>query len=102
VGEIDDRCGPEAEEHRHRGADGDRRRGAEGDAQAVEVGIVVRRLARCGRVVPGGTEVPLPVGSYWFQKGGERHITKCISPNECIFFISQAGRFDYVVSPATK
>jgi hypothetical protein len=45
---------------------------------------------------PGGSDVALPVGSYWFQKGGERHVTKCISPNECIFFINQAGKFDYL------
>jgi len=45
---------------------------------------------------PGAPDVALPVGSYWFQKGGERHVTKCISPNECIFFINQSGKFDYV------
>ena len=45
---------------------------------------------------PGAPDVALPVGSYWFQKGGERHVTKCISPNECIFFINQGGKFDYV------
>ena len=44
---------------------------------------------------PDGTDVPLPVGSYFLQKGGESHVTKCISPNECIFFINQAGKFDY-------
>ncbi len=45
---------------------------------------------------PGAPDVALPVGSYWFQKGGERHVTKCISPNECIFFINQSGKFDYL------
>ena len=45
---------------------------------------------------PGGADIALPVGSYWFQKGGERHVTKCISPNECIFFINQGGKFDYL------
>ncbi|MBL1276276.1 MAG: DUF4437 domain-containing protein [Ectothiorhodospiraceae bacterium] len=45
-------------------------------------------------LIPGGEEVPLPVGSYWSQKGGERHITKCISQNECIFFINQTVKFD--------
>lgn len=45
---------------------------------------------------PGSPDIALPVGSYWFQKGGERHVTKCISPNECIFFINQAGKFDYL------
>jgi len=43
---------------------------------------------------PDGKQVKLPVGSYWSQKGGERHITKCISSNECIFFISQHDKFD--------
>jgi hypothetical protein len=45
---------------------------------------------------PGAPDVALPVGSYWFQKGGERHVTKCISANECIFFINQSGKFDYL------
>jgi hypothetical protein len=57
-------------------------------------GVVISGVAVNG--VPGSRDVALPVGSYWFQKGGERHITKCISPNECIFFISQHGKFDYV------
>jgi len=45
---------------------------------------------------PDGEQVKLPVGSYWSQKGGESHITKCISSNECIFFISQFGKFDNI------
>ena len=44
---------------------------------------------------PDGADVPLPVGSYFLQKGGEPHVTKCIAPNECIFFVSQNGKFDY-------
>ena len=61
-------------------------------------GVVISGVAVNG--VPGSADVQLPVGSYWFQKGGERHVTKCISPNECILFISQNGRFDYVVDAA--
>jgi beta-alanine degradation protein BauB len=57
-------------------------------------GVVIEGVAVNGK--PGSTDVPLPVGSYWFQKGGESHITKCISPSECIFFISQNGKFDYL------
>jgi hypothetical protein len=57
-------------------------------------GVVISGVAVNG--LPGSQDVPLPVGSYWFQKGGERHVTKCISPNECIFFISQNEKFDYV------
>ncbi len=45
---------------------------------------------------PKSKDIPLPVGSYWSQNGGEAHITKCISPNECIFFISQTVKFDDV------
>jgi hypothetical protein len=60
-----------------------------GDYCVVVSGVAVNGL-------PGSVDVPLPVGSYWFQKGGEHHVTKCISPNECIFFISQNEKFDYV------
>ena len=61
-------------------------------------GVVISGVAVNG--VPGSKDVPLPVGSYWFQKGGERHVTKCISPNECLFFISQDGKFDYIADSA--
>ena len=60
-------------------------------------GVVISGVAVNGQ--PGSKDVPLPAGSYWFQKGGERHITKCISPNECLFFISQDGKFDYIADP---
>lgn len=46
--------------------------------------------------LPGAADVQLPAGSYWIQKGGEPHVTKCVSANECIFFINQPGKFDYV------
>ncbi len=63
-------------------------------------GVVVSGVAVNG--VPGSVDVQLPAGSYWFQKGGERHITKCVSPNECLFFISQEGKFDYLADAPTK
>lgn len=63
-------------------------------------GVVISGVAVNG--VPGSTDVPLPVGSYWFQKGGEPHVTKCISPNECILFISQPGKFDFLPGAAKK
>lgn len=63
-------------------------------------GVVISGVAVNGK--PGSADVPLPVGSYWLQKGGERHVTKCISPNECIFFISQHAKFDYVLEDASK
>jgi len=57
-------------------------------------GVVISGVGVNGK--PDSADVQLPVGSYWFQKGGEPHVTKCISPNECIFFISQGGKFDYI------
>jgi len=44
---------------------------------------------------PDGPDVSLPAGSYYFQKGGEPHVTKCVSPDGCVFFVSQNGKFDY-------
>jgi hypothetical protein len=46
----------------------------------------------------GRNDVPLPVGSYWFQRGEEPHVTKCVSDADCLFFIVQPDKFDYVPS----
>ena len=46
----------------------------------------------------GKNDVPLPPGSYWFQRGKEKHVTKCVSSTECLFFIYQPGKFDYVLA----
>jgi hypothetical protein len=45
---------------------------------------------------PGNADVPLRVGSYYFQKGRENHVTKCISDTDCLLFIYQPDKFDYV------
>lgn len=44
----------------------------------------------------GATPKALPVGSYWFQRGEEDHVTRCLSKSDCLFFIVQPGKFDYV------
>jgi beta-alanine degradation protein BauB len=41
-------------------------------------------------------ERPLAPGSYWFQRGKANHVTKCLSANECVFFITQPGKFDFI------
>jgi hypothetical protein len=38
---------------------------------------------------------PMAAGSYYFQKGKAKHVTKCLSANECVIFITQPGKFDY-------
>ena len=63
-------------------------------------GVVISGVAVNG--VAGSKDVALPVGSSWFQKGGELHVTKCISPNECILFISQSEKFDYVTDSSQR
>lgn len=41
-------------------------------------------------------DIPLPPGSYWFQKGKANHVTKCLSANECVVFITQPDKFNYI------
>lgn len=45
---------------------------------------------------PGQTDVPLATGSYWFQRGEENHVTKCISKVECVFVTNQSDKFDFI------
>lgn len=48
---------------------------------------------------PAGPDRPLAPGSYWFQKGGEAHVTKCISATECLIFVTQTSAFDFKMVP---
>jgi hypothetical protein len=49
-------------------------------------------------------EHALAAGSYWYQKGREPHVTKCISKDDCLFFVTSKGSFDYLDagSPAAE
>jgi hypothetical protein len=38
----------------------------------------------------------LSAGSYWYQRGGEPHVTSCISPTECVIFVTSHGSFDFI------
>ena len=46
----------------------------------------------------GSKEIRLPVGSYWFQRGEEDHVTKCVSKTECLIFNVQLDKFDFIPS----
>lgn len=59
-------------------------------------GIVIEGVA--ANHPPGGEVVPLPQGSYWFQRGEEEHVTQCLSETGCLLFIVQPGKFDYLIS----
>lgn len=63
-----------------------------GDYHAVVLtGVIVN-------VEPGEKDVPLSAGSYWTQEGGKMHVTKCIGPTECTFFVGQSEKFDFILS----
>ena len=57
-------------------------------------GVVIKGTG--ANQAPGGEIIPLAAGSYWFQKGEEPHVTQCLSKQDCLFFIVQPGKFDYV------
>ena len=42
----------------------------------------------------GEKDLPLPVGSHWYQKGGEPHYTKCLSKQACTIFLVSDENFD--------
>ena len=56
--------------------------------------VVIKGIGVNGPDAAAATE--LQAGSYWFQKGEEPHVTKCVSKEDCLFFIVQPGKFDYV------
>jgi len=64
-----------------------------GDYYAVVISGVVANAATAEE-----PDVQLAPGSYWFQKGKANHITKCLSANECIVFITQPSKFDYIAA----
>jgi beta-alanine degradation protein BauB len=57
-----------------------------------EWGVIISGVAANGG--PSAPDIPLPPGSYFFQKASEPHVTKCLSSNECILFLSQPGKYD--------
>jgi hypothetical protein len=62
-----------------------------GDYYAVVVkGVIANEQSADAR------DRPLGPGSYWFQQGNEDHVTKCLSRVDCVAFISQSGKFDFV------
>ena len=35
-------------------------------------------------------------GSYYFVPGGQKHRTKCVSETDCVFYLHQDAKFDFV------
>jgi beta-alanine degradation protein BauB len=59
-----------------------------------EWGAVIAGVFANGK--PGSQDILLPAGSYFFQKAGEAHVSRCVSENECIIFLSQNGKYDFI------
>ncbi len=58
-------------------------------------GVVIAGVV--GNGAEGAADIALAPGSYWFQKGKEKHVTKCLSATECVFFVTQPGKFDFLM-----
>lgn len=43
----------------------------------------------------GKPDLPLGPGSYWYQRGQEPHVTKCLSKSDCLIFVTSKGPFDF-------
>ena len=46
------------------------------------------------------TEVKLPAGSYYIIPAGLAHVSKCVSDTDCVTFLYQDGKFDFL--PVTQ
>jgi len=44
------------------------------------------------------TEVLLPAGSYYMIPANLPHISKCVSTTECVSFLYQDGKFDFITN----
>lgn len=46
----------------------------------------------------GAAEVPLEAGSFYRQRGKTKHVTKCISKDECTLYVTQTSGFDFLTN----
>ena len=44
----------------------------------------------------GGEERELPPGSYVFQPGGAMHGDACVGPEDCVLFLHQHEKADFI------
>jgi len=51
---------------------------------------------------PGETPAKLGPGSYWYQRGKEKHTTACVSKTPCEIYIVQSDKFDAQNLPNDK
>jgi len=44
----------------------------------------------------GEKDITMNAGSYWHQVGKHQHVTKCVSKEGCLVFLSQPKNFDFI------
>jgi len=44
----------------------------------------------------GEKDITMNAGSYWYQIGDVKHVTKCVSKDGCMVFLSQPKNFDFM------
>lgn len=62
-------------------------------------GVVVSgTISNIALGVDPSTEVKLPSGSYYKIPAGLAHISKCVSDVDCVTFLYQDGKFDFLLA----
>ncbi len=58
--------------------------------------VVSGTIANIAVGADASTEVKLPAGSYYKIPAGLAHVSKCVSSEDCITFLYQDGKFDFL------
>lgn len=89
---------------------GDAAKGAHGSLLRLPAGFVSPEHTHTGtyeavvisgtvtNVEAGAAEIPMEPGSFYRQSGKTRHVTRCISKDECTLYITQAVGFDFLTN----
>jgi beta-alanine degradation protein BauB len=63
-----------------------------GTYEAVVISGVVTNAEK------GAPEVPLEAGSFYRQSGKTKHVTRCISKDDCTLYVTQMTGFDFLTN----
>ena len=58
-----------------------------------------RAVVLSGQIVNsevGEKDIVMNPGSFWYQVGNREHVTKCVSDNGCMVYLSQPHNFDFI------
>ena len=58
--------------------------------------VVTGTISNIAVGAPASSEINLPAGSYYKIPAGLAHISKCVSSVDCVTFLYQDGKFDFL------